>query len=417
MIGGVEGLGSSGRGVFVTVSAEFDVARNWHLPWLRGSHPAPRLSIVVLPFANIGNDAEQQYFADGITEDVTTDLSPIVGMFEISRNTAFTYRNRSIDTKEIGRELGVRYVLGGSGRRSGDRVRINTQLTDAETDTHLWAQRFDRDIGNLFALQNEITGRIANALNLELIAAEATRPTDNPDALDYLFRGRAATLKPLSVHRGTGLGEFARGPVLDRVTESEAADLARAEELVAQALAASPRSPTAHRAKAQVLRAQGRCREAIPEFEVVLAINRNAADVLNILAGRKLSAGSLEELIPLEEQAIRLSPRDPRIGHFYFHTGHVHLLQSRSDEAILWLEKARGAVPELPFVHMLLASAYGLKGETELAEARRLAGEGSFPSIAKMKANSHVFLSVPSVRALAESTYFTGLRKAGMPEE
>ena len=171
-----------------------------------------------------------------------------------------------------------------------------------------------------------------------------------------------------------------------------------------------------------MLRAQGRYQEAIPEYEVVLAINRNAADVLNSLAGCKLSAGSLEEVIPLEEQAIRFSPRDPRIGHFYFHIGHVHLLQSRNDEAILWLEKARGAVPELPFVHMLLASAYGLRGESEraaaeLAEARRLAGEGSFPSIARMKANQHVFLSVPSVRALAEDTYFAGLRKAGMPEE
>ena len=101
-----------------------------------------------------------------------------------------------------------------------------------------------------------------------------------------------------------------------------------------------------------MLRAQGRYQEAIPEYEVVLAINRNAADVLNSLAGCKLSAGSLKEVIPLEEQAIRLSPRDPRIGHFYFRIGHVHLLQSRSDEAIMWLEKARAVVPELPFVHI-----------------------------------------------------------------
>ena len=238
-------------------------AANWRLLWPGNLHPAPRLSIVVLPFANIGSDPEQQYFADGITEDLTTDLSRIVGMFVISRNTAFTYRNKSIDTKQIGRELGVRYVLDGGVRRSGKQVRVNTQLIDAETDAHLWAQLFNSDIGDLFALQNEITGRIANALNLELIAAEATRPTDNPDALDYMFRGRAATLKPLSRNvYAEAIGMYERalavdpqsaearallanslaGRVLDRVTDSEAADLAHAEKLVAQALAASPRT-------------------------------------------------------------------------------------------------------------------------------------------------------------------------------
>ena len=152
---------------------------------------APRLSIVVLPFANLSNDPDQQYFADGITEDLTTDLSRIADMLVISRTTAFTYRNKPIDTKQIGRELGVRYVLEGSVRRSGNQVRVNTQLIDADTDAHLWAERFDRDMGDLFALQNEITGRIGNTLNLELVGVEAARPTEHPDALDYVFRGRA----------------------------------------------------------------------------------------------------------------------------------------------------------------------------------------------------------------------------------
>ena len=138
---------------------------------------APRLSIVVLPFTNLSDDREQQYFADGITEDLTTDLSRLADMFVISRNTAFTYRNKPVDTKQIGRELGVRYVLEGSVRRSGNQVRVNAQLIDAETDAHLWAERFDRDTGDLFALQDEITSRIAIALNLELIGAEAARPT------------------------------------------------------------------------------------------------------------------------------------------------------------------------------------------------------------------------------------------------
>jgi len=143
---------------------------------------APRLSIVVLPFINLGDDREQQYFADGITEDLTTDLSRLSLMSVTSRNTAFTYRNRSADTKQIGRELGVRYVLEGSVQRSGNRVRVSAQLIDAETDTHLWADRLDSDAGDLFALQNEITSRIAIALHLELVEAEAARPTVQPDA-------------------------------------------------------------------------------------------------------------------------------------------------------------------------------------------------------------------------------------------
>jgi len=141
---------------------------------------APRLSIVVLPFANLSNDPEQQYFADGITEDLTTDLSRIAHSFVISRNTAFTYRNKPIDTKQIGRELGVRYVLEGSVRRSGSRVRVAAQLIDAATDAHLWAERFDSDTVDLFSLQNEITSCLGNALGVELIAAEASRPTEHP---------------------------------------------------------------------------------------------------------------------------------------------------------------------------------------------------------------------------------------------
>jgi TolB-like protein len=157
--------------------------------------PVPRLSIVVLPFANLSDDREQQYFADGITDDLTTDLSRVANMFVISRNTAFTYRNKPVDAKHIGRELGVRYVLEGSVRRSGDQVRVNAQPIDAETDAHMWAERFDQGTGDLFALQNEITSRIAVALNVELIAAEAARRSDHPDALDYILRGRAAWAK------------------------------------------------------------------------------------------------------------------------------------------------------------------------------------------------------------------------------
>jgi adenylate cyclase len=157
---------------------------------------APRLSIVVLPFANLSDDPKQQYFADGVTDDLTTDLSGIADSFVISRNTAFTYRNKPIDTKRIGRELGVRYVLEGSVQRSGNEVRVNAQLIDAATDAHVWAERFDGDTSDLFAMQNDIMTRIRMALRVELVAAEVARPTDHPDALDYILRGRAVMDKP-----------------------------------------------------------------------------------------------------------------------------------------------------------------------------------------------------------------------------
>jgi TolB-like protein len=171
---------------------------------------------VVLPFTNLSDDREQQYFADGITEDTTTNLSRIAGMFVISGNTAFTYKGRSVNAKQIGRELGVRYVLEGSVRRSGDRVRVNAQLIEAETDAHLWAERFDRDATDFFALQDEIAGRMGIALNTELIAAEAARGTKNPDALDFWLRGRAASAKPKTpaVH-AEAIALFERALALD----------------------------------------------------------------------------------------------------------------------------------------------------------------------------------------------------------
>ena len=177
---------------------------------------APRLSIVVLPFTNLSDDPEQEYFADGITDDLTTDLSRISGSFVIARNTAFTYKGKSVDVKQVGRELGVRYVLEGSVRRSGSQVRVNAQLIDANTGAHLWAERFDRDTSELFTLQDEITSRIAVELNLELIAAEAARPIDHPDALHYIFRGRAAQSRaPTRDNYAEAVGWFERALGLD----------------------------------------------------------------------------------------------------------------------------------------------------------------------------------------------------------
>jgi len=402
---------------------------------------APRLSIVVLPFTNLSNDPEQQYFADGITEDLTIDLSRLWDMFVISCTTAFTYRNKSLDTKQIGRELGVRYLLEGSVRRSGHKVRINAQLIDAEIDAHLWAEQFDGDMGDLFALQNEITGRIAVALNIELINREAARPIENPDAFDYVLRGRAASAKPMtranyaevvdlferalaldprSLEAESRLAIALTARVLDQMTASTAADIARAETLIRRVTATAPLSPLTHFAKGQLLRVQRRYAEAIPEYEAAITLNRNWVNAFGLLAECKLFTGSIDNMIPLMEHAIRLSPRDPSIGIWYFRIGVAHLLQSHIDEAIVWLEKARSANSELPYAHSHLASAFALNGETEraaieLAEARRLSGDNRYSSFARLKAVQ--YWGVPKIRALYEATYFAGLRKAGMPEE
>ena len=206
----------------------------------------------------------------------------------------------------------MRYVLEGSVRRSGNQVRVNAQLIDAETDAHLWAERFYGDTSDLFALQDEITGRIAVALNLELVAVEAARPTEHPDAIDYIFRGRAVRTRPLSrdgyaelislferalaldsesVEAQSRLAAALVGRVLDQMTDSAPADIARAEGLVGQALAASPLRPIAHHVKGHVLRAQNRYKEAIPEYEIALASNRNWAGAYSHLGWCKFLTG------------------------------------------------------------------------------------------------------------------------------
>jgi adenylate cyclase len=404
-------------------------------------YPLPRLSIVVLPFVNLSYDPEQQYFADGITDDLTTDLSRLANMFVISRNTAFTYKDKRVDTKQIGRELGVRYVLEGSVRQSSGQIRVNAQLIDGETDAHLWAERFDREMGDLFALQNEITGRIAIALNLEITSREAARPTNNPDALDYILRARdamyklrsrdslaeaislferALALDPQSFEAQTFLATALVSRVLDFGSSSEDADIHRAEELAIKAVAASPRSALAHFAKGEVLRVQRRCAEAIPEYEAALALNRNWVTALASIGRCKIFIGPIDEGIAAQERAIRLSPGDPNVWNWYFRIGQGHLLQSRIDDAVLWLERARNANPAPGFVRVYLASAYALKGETEraageLAEARRLTGEGHWLSISELRAGSR--FEAPAIRALSEATFLAGLRKAGVPDE
>jgi tetratricopeptide (TPR) repeat protein len=371
-------------------------------------------------------------------------------MLVISRSSAFTYRSKSVDAKQIGRELGVRYVLEGSVRRAVSKVRVNAQLIDADTDAHLWAKQFDGDLSDLFTLQNEITSRIAIALNVELSRREAARPTKNPDALDYILRARASYWKGNSRDQDAGtLNLYESALALDPQsveakrqvanslavrawsgwTHTPAADFQRAEELVAQALATSPRDWLPHYAKGAVLRWEGRCEEAIPKYETARELNANWLYTLDWIAWCKLmtGSGSVDEAVSLEEQAIRLSPRDPYVGSFFYsRIGLVRLLQSRVEEAVGWYEKARSGNPRDPGHHANLASAYALRADSEraageLAEARRLAPDGRYSSITRVKAAGTIggpgYWGVPKVRALFEATYFAGLRQAGVPEE
>jgi TolB-like protein len=399
------------------------------------------LSIVVLPFANLSGDPAQQYFADGITEDLATDLSRLADMLVTSRDTAFTYKGKAVGAKQIRSELGVRYMLVGSVQRSANQVRVNAQLIDTNTDTNLWAEQFDRNIGDLLALQSEITGRIAVALDVKLIVSEAARPSERPDAVDHILRGRAAMFRPASrrnfavaiaeyeqalaldpnsVEAQSRLATALASRLLDGMSDTVDTDIDRANHLVEQALAVAPGNLLAHFAKGQLLRALHRCDAAIPEYETVLAVNRNVLAAIANIGRCKIYIGQLDDGVALQEQAIRLSPHDPFLGVWYFRIGQARLLQSRVDEAISWLEKAHNQNATYPFVPTWLAAAYGLKGDmpraaAELADARKLGASEATASIAAARAISARDFAATNTHALLESTYLAGLRQAGVP--
>jgi TolB-like protein len=428
--------------VVVTVS-------NWHWPQPKVAGPAPRLSIVVLPFTDLGDDRDSRDLANGLTEDLTTDLSLVPDFRVTSRHTAFTYGDKLVGTKRMGRELSVRYVLDGSVQRSGNELHINAQLIDAETDTQLWAERFDRARADLPALQNEITNRIAVALNAAMLITEASRSNDHPDALGHIIQARAIwwkprkrdnyakaigllehalVLDPSSIEAQAQLGQALVSRIIDEMTVSPAVDIERAKSLIEGVLAATPWDPEARFGKAQLRRLEGRCDEAIPEYQMAIVLYRHMVPAYRNLGNCKLFTGSIEEAILLEEQAIRMSLRGgPMVGYMYWRIGTAYLLLSHVDRAMMWFEKKSpnndGKYPGSqgsPVIHAYLASGYALKGEVdraaaELAEARRLSGDDRYSSIARLKAAG--YWGVPKVRALFEATYFAGLHKAGMPEE
>ncbi len=290
----------------------------------------PRLSIVVLPFANLGGDPEQEYFVDGVTESLTTDLSRIAGAFVIARNTAFTFKRKPLDVRQIGRDLNVRYVLEGSVQRGGSRMRINVQLIDAQNGAHIWAERFDRPLADLLDMQDEIVARLANQLNAEFIAAEARRAerAPNGDSMDLYFQGMAYLhngLTPDQISKASGFLERAveldsknvdalvgLAAVAAMTAGSFSGDriklLASAERTLERALSLAPDHALAHFVKSLVFSHTNREALAISEAERALALDRNLAYAHAAIAQAKYFLGRGEEV----EFSIREAFRDHR---------------------------------------------------------------------------------------------------------
>jgi TolB-like protein/Tfp pilus assembly protein PilF len=352
----------------------------------RAAGPAPRLSIVVLPFANLSNDPRQEYFADGITDDLTTDLSRIAGSLVIARSTAFGYKGKSVDVRRIGRELGVRYLLEGSVRRSGSQVRINVQLIDAETGGHVWADRFETERQKLPEAEDEIIGQLARTLNLELVEAVGRRiereKAIDPDARDLVTRGwawfnrprseanikeaqrafeQALALDPQSLEARVGLATVLAATVLEGWSQLLMADQARAEELLTEVFARDANHSMAHYAMAVLRRSQKRLTEARIEAERAVALDHNNSVALYELGLTRMYLGEPEAGIPHIEKAIRLSPRDPFISAMHYGLGRCCLFLGQLDRAIELLEQVRAERPEYWDIHMWLAGGVRAK--------------------------------------------------------
>ena len=394
-----------------------------------------RFSIVVLPFANMSSDPEQQYFADGVTENLTTDLSRLRGAFVISRNTAFTFKGKAVDAKQIGRELGVRYVLEGSVQRAGGRLRVNAQLIDTETGAHLWAERFQEEIADLFKLQDDVVARLANALSYELISAEAETAarSKNPDSIDLVMRGRAATFQwarqpptkdqlvatralferaleidpknadALAGSAHTYMVEYVYGWT-DPKTDYDAKILGQADLSIALA----PDNTSAYVVKSMYLHTSLRPSDAVRVANAGLALNSNYAWLFAARASAETYLGQFEQAKSDLQQAMRLSPRDPRMSNWHNMMADVELGLGHFDATIDEANKAIDGGWRNWYSYLNLAAAHALKGDMDqakaaLAEARRL--------------NPQLSIKWLTARKPILQPAFDALRKAGLPEE
>jgi len=400
--------------------------------------PPPRLSIVVLPFANIGGDPEQEYFVDGVTESLTTDLSRLVGSFVIGRNTAFTYKGKPTDLKQIGRELNVRYVLEGSVQRGGNRLRVNVQLIDAETGAHLWAERFDKPVGDLFDMQDEIVARLANQLSTALIAQEARRTAraPNPDSMDHYFQGMAWYEKAMSPPNVTAARRcFERALELDPdnvdalvklanmdhifsvllVSEDRVARLAAAKVSLQKALSLAPNHAFGHFLQGIVHTCDGRAAEGIAEFERALELDRNLAFAHSFIGLAKSILGRSEETEAHVREALRLSPKDAFAYVWMCHAGQAKLWLGADEEAVAWLRRSIEANPNFALTHFTLAAALAHLGRLDEARAAAKAGLALDPTTTIQHLRT-LYLGGHPVFMSQNERMLDGARIAGVPE-
>lgn len=405
---------------------------------LRTPITAPHLSMVVLPFANFGDDPEQDYFVDGVTESLTTDLSRISGSFVIARNTAFTYKGKAVNVKQVGRELNVRYVLEGSVQRSGKRLRVNVQLIDTESGKHLWAERFEKPIVDLFDMQDEIVSRLAQALDAQLVVAEARRAERlrNPDVLDLVFQGFAAVYQgPTPEHLTRARGFFERALAIDArsvgalvgiasvdatmgaymLTDDRSARLSAAETNAIRALSLDPHRALAHRVLGTVYNMTNRSDRGIAECEQALALDRNLADAHAVIGMAKYYLGRAAETEGHILEAFRLSPRDI-FAHRWMHFVGMAKIQLGADaEATDWLRRSVEANRNSPFTHFALAAALGLQGLVDEARTAATAGLALNPGFTIRRLRGSQPSDNPTFLAGRERLH-SGMRLAGVPE-
>ena len=347
-------------------------------------------SIAVLPFVNMSGDPEQEYFSDGITEDLITDLSKLSGLFVISRNSVFLYKGKAVKPEQVSQELGVRYVLEGSVRKAGSRVRITAQLIDATTGYHLWADRYDRDLKDIFAVQDEVTQQIVAALKVKLTGREqghwGRTPTHNLEAYDCFLRGLEYHAQRTQEANARARQMFERAIALDPQFAVAYAFLGRTYlmELVFQweenpqtaeqvfslgqkAVALDDSQPTAHETLAYAYLGKKQHAQAIAEAERALSLDPNFADAYTTLADILSFAGRPAEAIRLVETAMRLNPCYP--ASYLWSLGHAYRLAGRYEEAIAALKRVLTRNPDHLTAHVLLAALYSGLGREEEARA------------------------------------------------
>ena len=398
----------------------------------------PPFSIVVLPFANMSSNLDQEYFIDGLTESLTTDLSRM-GAFVIGRSTAFTYKGKHFDLKQIGRELNVRYVLEGSIQRDCDQMRINVQLIDAESGHHLWAERFDKPLADLFGMQDEIVARLANTLALPLVAAEARRSQQapNPNSMDLCFQARfcwnkgfttdnlaearrlferAVALDPANVFGVIGIAAVETAVALNFFPRERIALLDAAERGAIKALALAPEFAAAHLCLGVIQIHTNRASEGVRQCRRALQLDRNLANAHAFIGHAKIQLGQAEDAEVHIQEALRLSPRDANVPLWCMFAGIANFHLGKEEEAVAWLRRSVETNRSVPTAHFILAGALARLGQLAEARFEAQAGLAIVPTFTVARLRASAWSDHPTAVA-ARERYCDGLRMSGVPEE